>query len=144
MTSDHIVHIKRIKDERLSRLFDETWERIPNRSHRKKQLRSKLQCVTDDWSDTDLNPKHDAVAAISPEWGLTVYLRLDMLARYPGDAVRYIIAHELAHAVLGHVDTKYDPLTDEMNLRFEDEANSLARAWGFTIYTEDTWQDAPD
>ena len=59
------------------------------------------------------------------EGKLIVYLSPELLS-YPRDKIEPVIAHELAHVVLGH---KEEPKTKPME--DEDAANDLAKSWGF-------------
>ena len=60
---------------------------------------------------------------------LVVFLSPELLA-LPPESSEAVIAHELAHVLLGHEETWLPSARDEA-LRGEREADDLARSWGF-------------
>jgi hypothetical protein len=118
------LHVS-FKSKRIARLFDEVWTGLPA------DVREDLEhgrrpsvAITDRrrrWVPGKMYEVCDGF----------VHLERDLWIRAGGlccveKYARYVIAHELAHAFLHHSDVPDDQTQNE------DEANELARRWGYT------------
>jgi len=130
----NLSEIKDIQSERLSRLFDDVWKRIPPRS--KGELLKRLWYVTDHDPPfyvplSSEDTKHLYARTYCDDDLGAIFLVSENLAELDDDEVRGVIAHELAHAYLDHPCNAH---VDEQQR--EIDADNLAERWGFESYGE--------
>ena len=138
--------------ERFTRLFRETWRRIPC-WYRGSMLRhwrvapefpryvltpqvQLLEC----WGDTPRRSLRGVKAAVS-EAGHRLKFRTRVVDAYPDDLVRDLIAHELAHVVqcaTGGIELE----GDDAGFWNEVGADELVDCWGFEPDAMDEWDRA--
>jgi hypothetical protein len=84
--------------------------------------------VFDDLNVTFFAPSQHKFGEVYPDLpsGILIYLSPD-LEQQPQEEVNFTIAHELAHAFLGHQHIKRNTPS------IEDEADALAVKWGFIL-----------
>jgi hypothetical protein len=116
----------KLRSKRLSRLFEEVWERLPQAD--RTLLSKRIMLIVD---SADFIPKGHR-----PAWGAAISIKFRKsiaiiclsprkLPRRSDKFIRYVIAHLLAHVYCGHIES------DEKPSVLEKEANAKAKRWGF-------------
>jgi hypothetical protein len=130
--------VNRLRSKRLRELFSDVWSKLPVADQA--LLSKRLLLVID---NSGLLPRsHPPVLGAAVGIGLKkfaafVYLSPRRLQSYPDSFVRYVIAHELAHIFLGHIEKSVLSTlaedSDEDEALYESEAKAQARRWGYPL-----------
>ncbi len=103
------------------------------------QLKELLRCVVViisnhvDFEETGFGPVHEGPTSSGEAGEVTqdgdICFDYTLIKQYPDNVAQTLIAHELAHHYLKH----YDDLRCHQTLVCEEEADDLARKWGFDV-----------
>jgi len=122
-----------LRSKRLTALFSEVWNSLPKKD--RDSISSRTLLIVD---NPIFLPKNHR-----PVWGAVIYVRLRKtvailylsprkLPQQSDSFVRYVIAHELAHAHKDHAKKLFGAKANESTrASFEKEAREQARRWGF-------------
>ncbi len=138
--------------ERFTRLFRETWLRIPYWCRRRMLIhwRPCPECpsnilnprveLLEFWKDTPLRGLRGLKAAVYQR-GHQLRFRTRIVNAYPDHLVRDLIAHELAH-VCQYATGSFATEGDDAEARNEIGADDMVDFWGFEPYAMDEWDRA--
>jgi hypothetical protein len=124
-----------LRSKKLAKIFAEVWQSLPKQD--RDSISSRTLLIVD---NPIFLPKNHR-----PVWGAVICVRLRKtvvilylsprkLPQQPDSFVRYVIAHELAHAHKDHAKKLFRVKANEATrARFEKEAREQARRWGFPI-----------
>jgi len=131
----------RLRSKRLAQLFAEVWRDIPEAD--RALLADRARLVVDDPIFLPKANSHQilvwsAVISIGVRKSITILcLSPRNLPHQPDNFVRYVIAHELAHIVCGHLElfSSYPNGITPTNRQtlFESEADARANLWGSPV-----------
>lgn len=128
----------KLRSKRLRDLFAEVLEKLPDKD--RAAISERLMLVIDNsvFLPASKRPVLGAAVGVAVKKCVClVYLSPRKLQTHSDSFVRYVIAHELAHIFLGHVEKfVLSPLaedSDEDEALYESEAKAQAKRWGYPL-----------
>jgi len=128
----------KLRSKRLRDLFAGVLEKLPDED--RAAINERLMLVIDNSVFLPANSPPVLGAAVGVGVKHTVsliYLSPRRLQKRSDSFVRYVIAHELAHIFLGHVErmalSTLAADSDEDEALYESEAKAQATRWGFSL-----------
>lgn len=126
----------KLRSKRLRDLFAEVIEKLPDKD--RAAINERLMLVIDNsvFLPASKRPVLGAAVGVAVKKCVClVYLSPRRLQKRSDSFVRYVIAHELAHVFLGHVErmvlSTLSEDSEEAEALYESEAQAQAERWGF-------------